>query len=105
MLMLARTCSRLSLPFRLNMTSVGFRGLASENRARLPKEAGSIRLTELESQICSLLNDFTQVLGKNNQTVECCIAGGWVRDKVNIIVLSMGWIFDIEMNKVTGFGE
>jgi hypothetical protein len=85
-LMLARICSRLVSHIRPSMTSTSFRGVSSEHRARLPKESGSIRLTDLEKQICTLLDDFTRVLREDSQDVECCIAGGWVRDKVALSV-------------------
>lgn len=87
--MLARIYSRLSSYIRPSMTSTSFRHLSSEYRARLPNEAGSIRLTDLEKQICTLLDDFTQVLREDSQDVECCIAGGWVRDKVINLSLCM----------------
>lgn len=87
------------------MNSASFRSLSSDHRACLPKELGLIRLTELESQICSLLEDFTQVLRKDNQTVECCIAGGWVRDKASVIVLSVGYVLTLKWIKVTWAGK
>lgn len=38
-----------------------------------------IQLSDVEDQLCSLLVSFTHTLP---EVVECCIAGGWVRDKV-----------------------
>jgi hypothetical protein len=48
-----------------------------------PVKATQITLTDAESQLCSLLREFTSHLKTTaNQDVECRIAGGWVRDKV-----------------------
>ncbi|GJJ13929.1 hypothetical protein Clacol_008186 [Clathrus columnatus] len=41
-------------------------------------ENPEIQLSDTEDQLCSLLVEFTRILP---QAVECCIAGGWVRDK------------------------
>ncbi|GJJ07153.1 hypothetical protein Clacol_001353 [Clathrus columnatus] len=38
-----------------------------------------IQLSDTEDQLCFLLVEFTRTLP---QAVECCIAGGWVRDKL-----------------------
>lgn len=43
-----------------------------------------IALTDLENQICTLLDDCTQHLREEKGlTTKCRIAGGWVRDKVS----------------------
>ena len=41
-----------------------------------------IRLTEVESQLCTLLDDCTKYLADKGTHTWCRIAGGWVRDKV-----------------------
>ena len=41
-----------------------------------------IRLTDVESQLCNLLNDCTKHLAEHGMHTSCRIAGGWVRDKV-----------------------
>ncbi|KAF8531004.1 hypothetical protein JB92DRAFT_2854526 [Gautieria morchelliformis] len=95
--MLVRICSRRPFQIRPNMA---FRSLSSEHRTLLSRESTSIRLTELETRICSLLDDFTKALGKENQSVECCIAGGWVRDK--LLGLESNDI-DIALSTMMGF--
>lgn len=49
----------------------------------------TITLTEEEDKLCTLLDEFTKELnstGEEYAGVECRIAGGWVRDKVNLIL-------------------
>ena len=41
-----------------------------------------VKLTEVEDQLCTLLDQCRHDLLKKGQDVECRIAGGWVRDKV-----------------------
>ncbi len=41
-----------------------------------------IRLTDVESRLCNLLDDCTKHLAENGVHTSCRIAGGWVRDKV-----------------------
>ncbi|KAF8588429.1 hypothetical protein K439DRAFT_1335219 [Ramaria rubella] len=82
------------------MTSASFRSLSPAHRAQLPKDSCTIRLTDLEKTLCTLLDDFTQVLRKENQIVECCIAGGWVRDK--LLGLESNDI-DIALSNMMGF--
>jgi hypothetical protein len=46
-----------------------------------------VALTELEAQICQLLDECTQKLkAEKNIATSCRIAGGWVRDKVSSYV-------------------
>jgi hypothetical protein len=53
------------------------------NRVAMPANA-EIALTDVEDQICILLDECTQKLKtEKNITTSCRIAGGWVRDKVN----------------------
>jgi hypothetical protein len=53
------------------------------NRVAMPANA-EIVLTDVEDQICTLLDECTQKLKtEKNITTSCRIAGGWVRDKVN----------------------
>ena len=48
-----------------------------------------IRLTEAESELCTLLDGCTAWMREHqNMNTSCRIAGGWVRDKVRIIPLS-----------------
>ena len=51
------------------------------NSIRIPDRL-DIRLTEVESQLCILLDDCTRHLAENGVHTSCRIAGGWVRDKV-----------------------
>lgn len=50
----------------------------------LPPDKMEINLTDVENQVCVLLDECTQHL-KNEEglTTSCRVAGGWVRDKVN----------------------
>ena len=51
------------------------------NRINIPDRL-DIRLTEVESQLCVLLDDCTKQLAEKGIHTSCRIAGGWVRDKV-----------------------
>ena len=51
------------------------------NRIHIPDRL-DIRLTEVESQLCVLLDDCTKQLAEKGIHTSCRIAGGWVRDKV-----------------------
>jgi tRNA nucleotidyltransferase (CCA-adding enzyme) len=48
-----------------------------------------IRLTDVESQLCNLLDDCTKHLAENGVHTSCRIAGGWVRDKVRELLLGL----------------
>jgi hypothetical protein len=48
-----------------------------------------IRLTDVESQLCNLLDDCTKHLAENGVHTSCRIAGGWVRDKVQEFLLGL----------------
>ena len=62
--------------------SHSFRTL-SPGRIDIPEKM-EIRLTEVEEQICTLLDECTKNLARQKDiTTSCRIAGGWVRDKVN----------------------
>ena len=51
------------------------------NQIHIPDRL-DIRLTEVESQLCVLLDDCTKQLAEKGIHTSCRIAGGWVRDKV-----------------------
>jgi tRNA nucleotidyltransferase (CCA-adding enzyme) len=46
----------------------------------------NIRLTEVESQLCTLLDECTKYLADKGTHTLCRIAGGWVRDKVRWVL-------------------
>lgn len=49
-----------------------------------------VHLTDVETKICDLLHDCSKFLYKEKEIeTSCRIAGGWVRDKVNIPPLSL----------------
>jgi len=51
----------------------------------LPPEKMEIRLTDDENQVCTLLDECTrQMKDERGLATSCRVAGGWVRDKVNI---------------------
>lgn len=57
-----------------------------------------IDLTETEDTLCNLLNDCaTYLQQEKGVSTTCRIAGGWVRDKVNPMIMS---IF-LESNEIT----
>ena len=58
------------------------------NSIRIPDHL-DIRLTEVESQLCVLLDDCTRHLAENGVHTSCRIAGGWVRDKVREFQLGL----------------
>ncbi|KAI0307470.1 hypothetical protein B0F90DRAFT_1620979 [Multifurca ochricompacta] len=68
--------SRISIPERLN-----------------------IHLTEVESQLCALLDDCTRRLAEKGVHTSCRIAGGWVRDK---LLGSDSHDIDIALENMTG---
>jgi tRNA nucleotidyltransferase (CCA-adding enzyme) len=50
----------------------------------LPPEPMEIKLTEVENQVCMLLDECTrQLKDEKGLATSCRVAGGWVRDKVN----------------------
>jgi hypothetical protein len=50
----------------------------------LPPETLEVKLTEVESQVCALLDECTQQMkDEKGLSTSCRVAGGWVRDKVN----------------------
>ncbi|KAI9509847.1 hypothetical protein F5148DRAFT_1282502 [Russula earlei] len=51
------------------------------NMIRIPEHM-DIRLTEVETQLCTLLDECTKHLAKKGTYTSCRIAGGWVRDKL-----------------------
>ena len=51
------------------------------NQIHIPNRL-DIHLTEVESQLCALLDDCTKRLAEKGIRTSCRIAGGWVRDKV-----------------------
>ena len=57
------------------------------NRIHIPDHL-EIRLTDVESQLCVLLDDCTKQLAEKGIHTSCRIAGGWVRDKVGTFLLS-----------------
>jgi tRNA nucleotidyltransferase (CCA-adding enzyme) len=59
-----------------------------------------IRLTDVESQLCNLLDDCTKHLAENGVHTSCRIAGGWVRDKVREFPL--GLLNDIDQLQLLG---
>lgn len=64
-------------------TSMSLRN-APVNRIEIPKVL-KVELTDVEDRICVLFDDCTRYLKEEkNITTSCRIAGGWVRDKVNI---------------------
>ncbi|KAH9177067.1 hypothetical protein EDB89DRAFT_2112495 [Lactarius sanguifluus] len=58
-----------------------------------------IRLTEVESQLCVLLDDCTKQLAEKGIHTSCRIAGGWVRDK---LLGSYNNDIDIALENMTG---
>ena len=51
----------------------------------LPPAKMEIKLTDIEDQVCTLLDECTQQMkNENGMTTSCRVAGGWVRDKVNM---------------------
>jgi len=58
------------------------------NSIRIPDRL-EIRLTEVESQLCTLLDDCTKYLAEKGTRTSCRIAGGWVRDKVRRFLLGL----------------
>jgi len=58
------------------------------NSIRIPDRL-EIRLTEVESQLCTLLDDCTKYLAEKGTRTSCRIAGGWVRDKVSRFLLGL----------------
>ncbi|KAI0320983.1 hypothetical protein OF83DRAFT_1051986 [Amylostereum chailletii] len=56
------------------------------HRMRIP-EVMEITLTDVEEQLCTLLDDCTKHVSEvKGIRTSCRIAGGWVRDKVSRLV-------------------
>lgn len=56
-------------------------------RIAIPTEM-KVELTDVEDQICMLFDDCSKYLREEKGvTTTCRIAGGWVRDKVNYLVM------------------
>jgi hypothetical protein len=56
-----------------------------------PLPAMQVVLTQQEEDICNLLDDFCKTKNETNTSSEplvCRIAGGWVRDKVRVTILT-----------------
>lgn len=54
-----------------------------------PKVKDRIDLSDAEDSLCSLLDEFTSHLKNEHDIVTACrINGGWVRDKVNPVVIA-----------------
>ncbi|KAH9994428.1 hypothetical protein BJV77DRAFT_1143975 [Russula vinacea] len=68
------------------------------NSIRIPDHL-DIHLTEVESQLCVLLDDCTRHLAENGVHTSCRIAGGWVRDK---LLGSECHDIDIALENMTG---
>ncbi|KAF8525196.1 hypothetical protein BU17DRAFT_84117 [Hysterangium stoloniferum] len=81
-------------------SGLSYTSLFPRHRARLSSNNMTINLSDVESQLCTLLDEFTQQLRTENQVIECCIAGGWVRDK--LLGLSSNDI-DIALSSMMGF--
>ena len=61
---------------------------APRQRVPIPQEL-SVRLTEDEDKLCTLLDDCTRYLrDEKGINTSCRIAGGWVRDKVILPTIS-----------------
>lgn len=69
------------------------------NSIRIPDHL-DIHLTEVESQLCVLLDDCTRHLAENGVHTSCRIAGGWVRDKVRDFQLGLS--NDIDPSQLLG---
>ena len=61
--------------------NISFRSTFRDAPIPVPSEL-SVKLTPLEDQLCTLLDECKHDLANKGQDVECRIAGGWVRDKV-----------------------
>ncbi|TDL28902.1 hypothetical protein BD410DRAFT_781466 [Rickenella mellea] len=61
--------------------SVSFKHYKPSSPAK-PPQAMSVKLTDVEQQVCDLLDECKRDLEEKGQRVECRIAGGWVRDKL-----------------------
>lgn len=68
------------------------------NRIHIPDRL-DIRLTDVESQLCVLLDDCTKQLAEKGIHTSCRIAGGWVRDK---LLGSHNHDIDIALENMTG---
>lgn len=76
-------------------------------RVDIPEEM-TIRLTDVEAQICTLFDDCSKYLkAENGIETSCRIAGGWVRDKVNTSCLSVTILkyLPIQLRQLLGHPE
>lgn len=62
--------------------NISLLGLFKETPIPVPEKL-EINLTPDEGQLYTLLDECKQELQRKGEDVECRIAGGWVRDKVN----------------------
>ncbi len=71
-----------------------------------PPEHLQVNLTDIEEQICVLVDGCTKHL-KNEQGIEttCRIAGGWVRDKVHTFHLLYEYLLKRYIDAATGRGK
>lgn len=60
---------------------ISLSALYREKPVKIPEKL-KIDLTPQEDKLFTLLDECKQQLDKEGQSVECRIAGGWVRDKV-----------------------
>jgi tRNA nucleotidyltransferase (CCA-adding enzyme) len=89
--MLRALCFALATPHirAMSRSVVSFKH-AHVDRNSIPiPDRLDIRLTDVESQLCNLLDDCTKHLADNGVHTSCRIAGGWVRDKVREFLLGM----------------
>jgi hypothetical protein len=81
------SCTPQILRMPVMSRSVSFRQTHIEpNPIPIPEHL-DIRLTDVESQLCVLLDDCTTHLAGKDIHTACRIAGGWVRDKVGEVLL------------------
>lgn len=67
----------------------------SPNLIHIPEKM-EVKLTDVEEQLCTLLdecrNHLIQTKGKDTS---CRVAGGWVRDKVGVLLLLSSLSYDL----------
>src|ERR1700733_3226725 len=84
---LRRTLTTLARPRNWLMTPSQSLGIAPASRIQPPTEQ-TISLTDIETQIFSLLDECTQHMKQEKGiSTSCRVAGGWARDKVNRIII------------------
>jgi hypothetical protein len=83
-------CFALATPhIRVMSHSVSFKHAHIDRNSIPIPDRLDIRLTDVESQLCNLLDDCTKHLAENGVHTSCRIAGGWVRDKVREFLLGL----------------